>query len=158
MGHIVTDLSSPYDLVDHKLLIKNLELYGIKNNAIELLKDFLCNQKVFTQVQRSNNTIKESEPCFVIQGSKLSEFLRTIFSIEIPILPKIMKDAQLVQTIMEITIPQYYGVEHYVNQYMDNSTNLVGCDNRKELENYLTRYHKILETSKHQRVKKNRGR
>ena len=31
---LTTDLSSAYDLVDHKLLLRKLEFYGVKNSAI----------------------------------------------------------------------------------------------------------------------------
>ena len=49
-----------------------------------------------------------------------------------------MRNAQLTETLIEMKIPQFYGVGHYVNQYIDNSTNILGCENKVELENYLT--------------------
>ena len=134
---LTTDLSSAYDLVDHKLLLRKLEFYGVKNSAIELLEDFLNNRKIFTQARGFNSEIKDSENCSVIQGSKLSGFLHTIFSIEIPLIPKLMRDAQLIETLLELKIPQYYGIGHFVNQYIDDSTNIIGCSNKVELQNYL---------------------
>ena len=142
---LTTDLSSAYDLVDHKLLLRKLEFYGVKNSAIELLEDFLNNRKIFTQVQGFNSEIKDSENCSVIQGSKLSGFLHTIFSIEIPLIPKLMRDAQLIETLLELKIPQYYGIGYFVNQYIDDSTNIIGCSNKVELQNYLKSYHEVLE-------------
>ena len=126
VGVMATDLSAAYDLVDHNLLIKKLQYYGIQNNACKLLENFLKNRKTFTQLQGFNSPVEPTEPCSVIQGSKLSGFLFTVFSIEIPLIPKLMKNAQLLEVIMEIRVPQYYGVLHEVNQYVDDSTNLVG--------------------------------
>ena len=142
---LTTDLSSTYDLVDHKLLLRKLEFYGVKNSAIELLEDFLNNRKIFTQVQGFNSEIKDSENCSVIQGSKLTVFLHTIFLIEIPLIPKLMRDAQLIETLLELKIPQYYGIGYFVNQYIDDSTNIIGCSNKVELQNYLKSYHEVLE-------------
>ena len=146
---ITTDLSAAFDLVDHELLIKKLEYYGLEKDASELLENFLSDRKVFTQIQGFNSEISNAHPCSVIQGSKLSGFLFTLFSIEIPIIPKLMKNAQLLELLMELKIPQFYGIIHEVNQYVDDSTNTIGTDSKDELEKYLTSYHAVLETFYH---------
>ena len=142
---MATDLSSAFDLVDHNLLIEKLKYYGLDKNACEILENFMKDRKVFTNIQGFNSEIMNAPNCSVIQGSKLSGFLFTLFSIEIPLLPRIMKDAQLAEVLMEIKIPQFYGIRHQVNQYVDDSTNIIGTDNKDELEIYLTNYHKVLE-------------
>ena len=86
-----------------------------------------------------------TEACSVVQGSKLSGFLYTVFSIEIPLIPILMRNRQLAATLLEITIPTFYGVEHSLNQYVDNSTNLVGTDTVEELIRYNETYLKVLE-------------
>ena len=91
------------------------------------------NRKTFTQIQGLNSSVEGTEACSVIQGSKLSGFLFTIFSIETPLLPKILKDAQIVDLILEMTIPQYYGIAHMINQYVDDSTNLIASETKKEM-------------------------
>ena len=47
---------------------------------------------------------------------------------------------------MEMKIPQYYGVQHLTNQFVDDSTNVVGTDTFEELNLYLNDFHKMLET------------
>ena len=142
---MTTDLSCMFDLVDHKLLTEKLMYYGIKNNTIEILKDFLKNRKCFTEIQGYRSQMKEMDPVSVIQGSKLSGFLATIFSIEIPLLPELMKKKQIIQTLLEVSIPTFYGIDHYVNQYVDDSTNVMGAETNEELKKYVESYHKVLE-------------
>ena len=57
-----------------------------------------------------------------------------------------MRNAQLIELLMEIKIPQFYGVLHEVNQYVDDSTNLIGSNTKEEMEKYLESYHKVIET------------
>ena len=146
---MTTDMSSAFDLVDHSLLVENLKFYGVENNACELLRNFLSNRKTFTQIQGFNSSIEGTEACSVIQGSKLSGFLFTLFSIETPLLPRIVKDVQIVDLILEMTIPQYYVISHQINQYVDDSTNLIASDTKEEMSRYLESYHKVLEKYYH---------
>ena len=143
---MTTDLSAAFDLVDHNLLIEKLKFYGLQNEACTLLENFLKDRKVYTQIQGFNSDIEAAQPCSVIQGSKLSGFLFTLFSIEIPLIPKLMRNAQLIELLMEIKIPQFYGVLHEVNQYVEDSMNLIGSNTKEEMEKYLESYHKVIET------------
>ena len=95
---LTTDLSSAFDLVDHELLLEKLSYYGIQQKTTDILRSFLTNRKVFTEIQGFRSMTKYQEPCSVIQGSKLLGFLYTIFSIEIPLIPTMMKNRQLVET------------------------------------------------------------
>ena len=45
-------------------------------------------------------------------------------------------------------IPNVYGVEQAVSQYVDNSTSLIVCSNNTEMELYLNRYHKLFVISR----------
>ena len=40
-----TDLSAAYDTLNHKILLKKLEYYGITGNELELFKSYLSNRK-----------------------------------------------------------------------------------------------------------------
>ena len=81
----------------------------------------------------------------MIQGSKLSGFLYTVFSVEIPLLPKILRDRQLAMTLLEMRIPEFYGIKHETNQFVDDSTSVIGCDSMTEMTNYMTQFHTLLE-------------
>ena len=56
-----------------------------------------------------------------------------------------MKKKQLVETLLEVDIPNYYGVEHKVNQYVDNSSNVIDTDSKEEIQKYVESYLKVLE-------------
>ena len=47
--------------------------------------------------------------------------------------------------ILEMTIPQYYGIAHMINQYVDDSTNLIASETKEEMTRYLESYPKVLE-------------
>ena len=142
---MTTDLSAAYDTVDHNILIRKLKHYGVNNDAAESLKSFLKNRESFVEIQGFRSTKCENLPCSVIQGSKMSGFLYTIYSIEIPLIPKILRDQQLAELLMEIQIPRYYSVDHTTNQFIDDSSNVIGAQTFDELENYSNDFLKILE-------------
>ena len=142
---MTTDLSATFDLVDHNLLINKLKFFGINNNAAQILTDFLGNRKIFTEIQGFRSRTKIAPPCSVIQGSKLLGFLFTVFTIEIPLLPKLLKERQYTERLLEIQIPTFSGVNHAIGQYVDDSTNIVDCTNNNERELYLTKYHELIE-------------
>ena len=43
---VFIDLSKAFDTVDHKILTKKLELYGIKNNNLNFFKSYLSDRKL----------------------------------------------------------------------------------------------------------------
>ena len=56
-----------------------------------------------------------------------------------------MKDRKLTETLLEMKIPNFYGMEHKICQYVDDSNNIIGADNNTELQIYIGNYHKLLE-------------
>ena len=155
---LTTDLTSAFDLVDHELLIEKMKFYGIQKDTTDIISSFLSNRKVFTELQGFRSSTKNQEACSVIQGSKLSGFFYTIFSIEIPLLPTLMKNSQLIETILEMKIPNYYGVTHNINQYVDDSSNTIGTDSEDEMKKYVESYIAVLDKYyEHNKLKLNSG-
>ena len=94
-GVLSCDLSSAFDLIDHCILSQKLEFYGVKGPELKLLKSYLSNWQQFVEIDTfRSNTVKKL-PCSCIQGSKLSGLLYTIYTCEIPLIQKIMKDPAL---------------------------------------------------------------
>lgn len=81
-GKIVTgifmDLTKAFDLVDHKILLRVLEKYGIRGIALNILKSYLENR---SQVVKINATLSKPSPIRmgVVQGSCLGPLLFLIF-------------------------------------------------------------------------------
>lgn len=44
------DLSSAFDLVDHKILLQKLEFYGVRNQTLKLFESYLKNRKQFVEI------------------------------------------------------------------------------------------------------------
>ena len=75
---VFLDMQKAFDMVDHEILIKKLEYYGIRGTPLNLFKSYLTNRKQFVQLNRVSS--KFSNICRgVPQGSTLSGLLFLLF-------------------------------------------------------------------------------
>ena len=80
---IFLDLSKAFDTVNHKILLKKLEAYGIRGNMHDL-SGYLSNRQQYTEcigAQSENNVIK----CGVPQGSTLGPLLFLLYVNDLPL-------------------------------------------------------------------------
>ena len=72
------DLSKAFDTVDHQILIKKLQYYGIDGTALKWFKSYLSNRKQFISTQEISESFLDII-CGVPQGSILGPLLFLIY-------------------------------------------------------------------------------
>lgn len=82
-GDIVTnvflDLSKAFDLVDHSLLFKKLEVYGLRGAVNDILRSYLTNRCQYVRIDNSDSSIKPKERGLP-QGSCLGPLMYLIYT------------------------------------------------------------------------------
>ena len=76
---VFIDLSKAFDTVDHSILLKKLELYGVTDRNHSWFKNYLLNRKQFIQINEEENTELETITCGVPQGSILGPLLFLLY-------------------------------------------------------------------------------
>ena len=67
---IFLDLAKAFDTVNHDILLRKLEAYGIRGKALDLIKSYLTNRYQFVQINGVKSVFTLVE-CGVPQGSIL---------------------------------------------------------------------------------------
>ena len=62
---VFIDLSKAFDTVDHLIILKKLELYGVADRNHLWFEDILSNRKQFVQINNEENTELETIICGV---------------------------------------------------------------------------------------------
>ena len=87
---LIMDMCKAYNTIDHFTLLAKLEYYGIRGNALDIFTSYLTNRKQFVEIDTKRSRLRKSLDCSVIQGSKLSGLLYTLYTNEIPQLHSLM--------------------------------------------------------------------
>ena len=79
---IFIDLSKAFDTVDHSILLKKFEHYGIKERNLSWFQSLLSNRKQYTEYKKENKTSNKellNIICGIHQGSILRPLLFIIY-------------------------------------------------------------------------------
>ena len=81
---IFLDLSKAFDMLEHSVIFKKLERYGIRGNALDWFKSYLCNRKMLTKCRTMSSGIETKSNLFDVsmgtpQGSCLGPLIFIIF-------------------------------------------------------------------------------
>ena len=83
VGLVFIDLKKAFDTVDHNILCKKLELYGVQQRELSWFKSYLSNRKQFCRVNGVDSKIGDTEVGFP-QGSCLGPLLFLIYINDLP--------------------------------------------------------------------------
>ena len=72
------DLKKAFDTVDHGILLRKLELYGVRGIVLNLFKSYFSNRKQFVEISKFKSELKMIK-CGVPQGSILGPLLFLLF-------------------------------------------------------------------------------
>ena len=92
------DLSKVFDTVDHSILLKKLELYGVTDRNHSWFKNYLSNRKQFIQINNEENTELETITCSVPQGSVLRPLLFLLYVNDLKNASNLLNSMQMILT------------------------------------------------------------
>ena len=87
---VFIDLKKVFDTVDHSILIKKLNYYGMHGVANDWIKSFLINKKQFVNIDLYNLGVLDVT-CGVLQGSILGPRLFVLYVNDICNVSKLVK-------------------------------------------------------------------
>ena len=86
-----TDLSTAFDMIDHKVLLGKLEHYGVRGKELRLFNSFLSNQTQMVEIDTFRSTPLECPAMSCIQGSISVNTLFSIYTNEVPHLDTVLQ-------------------------------------------------------------------
>ena len=114
-GAVLLDLSAAFDLVDHKLLNKKLDVYGVDREFREWINSYLTGRQQAVWISNCFSNYLDCD-VGVPQGSNLGPLLFLVFYNDLP-----------------------YSLECDLEAYADDSTLIHSSESVKEIEDVLTR-------------------
>ena len=64
------DLTAAFDTVDHEILKKKLEYYGMTGKIVEILKSYLDNRFKYVELEQTRSKVKKVFPALLYKVKK----------------------------------------------------------------------------------------
>ena len=125
---IQTDFSAAFDTIDHDILIKKLEHYGLRGKISRIIQSFLANRYQYVSIDRVNSEVKEVLPCSVIQGSKLYSLLYTLYINKVTVVQNQINDDLYYKLTGEVNNDKTNGIHHEILQYVNDLNNIISTN------------------------------
>ena len=126
---VFMDLSKAFDTLDHSILLKKLEYYGVKGTELSWFKNYISNRKQYVEIaghQSSLANITTGVP----QGSILGPLLFLIYMNDIPFSSKyfefiLFADDTSLKSYMNIHVPTFskQNLSNTINKELENVHN-----------------------------------
>ena len=124
--------------------MRKLEYYGFRGREYELIKSYLHERKAYCQIDISKSKIVTFGPYGVIQGSKLSGILYSLYTNEVPNLHKVLFNSNMMREILQMRHFNQNEIEHEVAQFVDDSNSIIIFNKRSDMKKYLNIYFLLL--------------
>ena len=139
-----TDLSAAFDTVDHSILLRKLEYYGFHGSELNLITSYYKERYSYVQIDTHRSSIIKNGDYGVVQGSKLSGIMYSLYTNEIPNLHKILSDTTMMAEIFQRQPIETSGIEHNVAQFVDDSNSVIVFKDKTKISEYLNTYFHLL--------------
>ena len=136
---ITTDLQVAFDCIDHQILAEKLKIIGYSDKPIFIMRSFLKNRKQFVELEGFKSATKLIGDYCVLQGTKKSGVLYTLFNLEIVFLGKIMKNPPLYKEITGRTIEEFEEEDQETVNFVDDSTTIIASNDPEKFCKYIHR-------------------
>ena len=113
-GLALLDLAKAFDTVNHNILLKKLDHYGIRGIANDFFRSYLTNRRQIVSINNSNSSLKFIN-IGVLQGSNLGPLLFLLFINDLPncleSVPRLFAD----DTCLQVCAPSVEQLELKLN-------------------------------------------
>ena len=120
-----------------------LEFYGIRDNELDIIKSFLNNRRQYVEIDGASSNLQFVGNQSVIQGSKISGLIYSIYTNEIPDIYKLLHN-NYYTAITGRPIVNFVNTTHLTVNFVDDSSNIIGTKDFDIIKIYLEQYYCLI--------------